>query len=140
MSDGGIKGAVADISEIANDAIVKPVQAEVGQLIETAQQAVTGPTDPKQIAQQQQAQAQQKQEEQKKITNIRNFFDQMVQNEQRYRAQKQQVEVVTEQVKAEEKQEVQVKEQKKLSKEEQFQKEEIIRKQSQAERKGMGGG
>ncbi len=116
------------------------VKDEVGKAIESAQQSVFGPTDPAKIQQQQMEQARKKQDDQKKIGNIKQFLNQMAQDEQRNRQLKQQEEqkkMQTQQIEQEKNQDTEIKQQKK---EESFVQEHIKAEQSKAERKlGVGG-
>lgn len=116
------------------------IQDEAGKAIETAQQAIFGPTDPVKLQQQQMEQARKKQAEQKEIANIKQFINQMVVDENKLRQQRQeeqQKKMEESQVEQEEKQE---KDMKKQKKEESFQQQHIQAEQSKAERKlGVGG-
>lgn len=116
------------------------VKDEVGQAMETAQQAVFGPTDPAKVAQQQMEQAKKKQDEQQKIVRIKTFLNQMAQDEQKLkqlRQEEQQKKAETQQAEEEQKQEEQIVKQKK---EQSFQEEYIKAEQTKAERKlGVGG-
>ena len=113
---------------------------EVGKAIETAQQSVFGPTDPAQVQQQQMEQAKKKQEDQKKIGSIKQFLNQMAQDEQRLRQAKQEEQEKKQTEQQEEHEEKQEEEVKKQSKEQSFQQQHIQAEQSKAERKlGVGG-
>lgn len=155
MSDGFKTNIPPDSEEFENlekaqAAPAKPVQSkpqegfdvkdEVGKALETAQQAITGPTDPAKIQQQQAEQAKKKQDDQQKIGRIKTFLNQMAQDEQRLKQQRQKEQQTKMEETQVEKEEAQVKEMKKQKKEQSFNEQHIRAEQTKAERKlGVGG-
>ncbi len=113
---------------------------EMGNILETAAQAFTASSDPAQNQQQQMNEAKSKAEDQKKLANVKQFLNQMAEDEQRYKQKKheeEQKKQETLQVEEQKKQEEQVKKQ---DKEQSFQEEHIKAEQTKAERKlGVGG-
>lgn len=129
-----------DLEENVQQSIVKPVQDEVGKAIETATQAVFGPTDPAKIQQQEQEQAKKKQEDQKKLINVKRFLSQMAQDEHRLKQQRQEEQQKEQEKEQDEKEVVQTQEIQKQKKKTSFAQEHIKAEQSKAERKlGVGG-
>ena len=116
------------------------VKDEVGKAIETATQAIFGPTDPVQVGQQQQEQAKKQQEDQRKLVNVKKFLAQMVQDEQRLKQQRQEEQQKKMQEQQQEQEKEQEKDMKKQKKEQSFQEQHIQAEQTKAERKlGVGG-
>lgn len=116
------------------------IKDEFGKILETGQQALTGATDLAQIQQQQQDEVKQKQVDQKKLANVKQFLNQMAQDEQRFKQQKQEKEqkkIEEDQSEKKKKQEVEMKKQ---NKEQSFQEQHIKAEQTKTERKlGVGG-
>lgn len=136
--------------EKAQSAPAKPVQSkpqegfdvkdEVGKAIETATQSVFGPTDPAQIQKQQQEEAKIKQEDAKKLAHVKQFLNQMAQDEQRLKQQRQEEQQKKQEAEQEEHEEKQEEEIKKQKKEQSFEEQHIQAEQTKAERKlGVGG-
>lgn len=83
-SPGGLKGFAKDVGE----AVIKPVGDEFQKAVEAGVSSVIGTgqmvQDPKKIEEQKKK----KEEEQKKITNIKQYLQQLQAQEQRYKQQK----------------------------------------------------
>jgi hypothetical protein len=116
------------------------IKDEAGKMIETATSSLFGATDPAQIAKDQQGEAKKKSEDQKKIVNIKNFLNQMAQDEQRHRQLKQEEQEKKQAEEQEQQQEKQEEEMVKQKKDQSFEQQHIQAEQSKAERKlGVGG-
>lgn len=123
---GGIRGAVSEIGEQVQQAVVKPVKDQVGQALEEGAQSVVDTPKPQQQAQQQNSQQKMqairqeesniKQQDQVKIRNIHRFLNQFNTDSQRLgqlRQAEQQKKAQEEQEAVKKKEEKQLEEQKK---------------------------
>ena len=140
MADGFAKGISQNIADI-QEAIVPPVQDEVGKLVEAGVTAVTGNTqqlDPQAEAKKKQEEEKRKLEDQQKAARIKAFFQQFQADKQHF-----------DQVKAEEERRKREEEQK-AAEEKKVKQFEIVQKQQQAQisadakgrgeyKKGIGG-
>ncbi len=146
MSDGSGGGALSKIGGLVSEAVVKPVQDEVGLALETAISSITGqgamvttPTDPNQAAKTQQEQTQRTQQEEQKKANIRSYIQNLQTDEQRFTTQKQKDTQQKYQKQQEEQQEKQVKQFEVMKKQERAQSINLAAAKNKEIKGGIGG-